>query len=114
MKKEGGDARLLDRCEAWRKEWAKHWQCDESVQNMEDKPWENQVLKKEEEALPRLKEREQARKSVEIVQGENGSRMRRLPHQSSLGNKRRSGVILGKGGTKWKMAAASLHDECSS
>ena len=25
------DARLLDRCEAKRKEWAKHWQCDEEV-----------------------------------------------------------------------------------
>ena len=33
------DARLLDRYEAKRKEWTKHWQCDESVQNMEDKPW---------------------------------------------------------------------------
>ena len=25
------DARLLDRCEAKREEWAKHWQCDESI-----------------------------------------------------------------------------------
>ena len=33
------DARLLERCEAKRKEWANHWQCDESVQNVEDKPW---------------------------------------------------------------------------
>ena len=33
------DARLLDRCEAKRKEWAEHWQCDESMQNVEDKPW---------------------------------------------------------------------------
>ena len=28
LKKEEEDARLLDRCEAKRKEWAKHWQCD--------------------------------------------------------------------------------------
>ena len=28
------DAGLLDRCEAKRKEWAKHWQCDESVSRM--------------------------------------------------------------------------------
>ena len=33
------DAGLLDRCEAKRKEWAKRWQCDESVQKVEDKPW---------------------------------------------------------------------------
>ena len=33
------DVRLLDRCEAKRKEWANHWQCEESVQNMEDKLW---------------------------------------------------------------------------
>ena len=35
--KEEEDARLLDLCEAKREEWAKHWQCDESVQKMEDK-----------------------------------------------------------------------------
>ena len=47
-----------NRCEAKRKEWAKRWQCDESVQNVEDKPWTNEKLKKLEEALPRLKEGE--------------------------------------------------------
>ena len=36
LKKEEEDARLLDRCEAKRKEWAKHWQCDENVQNMKE------------------------------------------------------------------------------
>ena len=56
LKKEEEDARLLDRCEAKRKEWAKHWQCDESVQNMEGKPWTSEKLRKLEEALPRLKE----------------------------------------------------------
>ena len=50
------DVGLLDRCEAKRKEWAKHWQYDESVQNLEHKPWKNEELKKMEEALPRLKE----------------------------------------------------------
>ena len=29
LKNEEEDARLLDRCEAKRKQWAKHWQCDE-------------------------------------------------------------------------------------
>ena len=41
LKKEEEDARLLDRCEAKRKEWAKRWECDESVQNVEDKPWKH-------------------------------------------------------------------------
>ena len=56
LKNEEEDARLLDRCDAKRKEWTKHWQCEESVQNMEDKPWKNEELKKPEEALPRLEE----------------------------------------------------------
>ena len=54
--KEEADARLSDRCEAKRKEWAKHWQCDEGIQNIQNKPWRNEDLKKNEEALPRLKE----------------------------------------------------------
>ena len=33
------DVRPLGRCEAKRKEWSKQWQCDASVQNMEDKLW---------------------------------------------------------------------------
>ena len=56
MKKEEEDARLLDRCEAKRKEWAKHWQCDEGIQNMQNKQWRNEELKECEETLPRLKE----------------------------------------------------------
>ena len=56
LKKEEEEARLLDRCEAKRKDWAQHWQCDESVKNMEDTPWKTKELKKLEEALPRLKE----------------------------------------------------------
>ena len=45
LKKEE-DANLLDPCEAKRREWAQHWRCDESVQNVEDKPWKNEELKK--------------------------------------------------------------------
>ena len=56
LKMEEEDARLLDRCEAKREDWAKHWQCEESVQKLEDKPWENEKMKRLEEALPRLKE----------------------------------------------------------
>ena len=46
LRKEEEDARLLERCKAKRKEGAKHWQCDESVQNVGDKPWKNEELKK--------------------------------------------------------------------
>ena len=42
--KEEEDARLLDRGEAKRKERSKHWQCDEEVQNVQDKPWRNDEL----------------------------------------------------------------------
>ena len=38
LKKEEEDARMSDRREAKRKEWAKHWQCDEEIQNMQNKP----------------------------------------------------------------------------
>ena len=84
LKKEE-DARLLDRCEAKRKEWAKHWQCDESVQNVEDKPWKNEELKKLEEALPRLKEVWIWKRHLRTVQCKNRSGMRRIPSESSLG-----------------------------
>ena len=51
LKREEEDARLLDLCEAQKKEWAKHWQCDETVENVEDKSWNNEELKKLEDAL---------------------------------------------------------------
>ena len=54
--KEEEDARLLDRCEAKRKEWAKHWLRDEEVHNVEEKQWSNKELRRLEEALPRLTE----------------------------------------------------------
>ena len=38
LEKEEEGVRLLDRCEAKREEWAKHWQCDECVQCTEDNP----------------------------------------------------------------------------
>ena len=75
LKKEEEDVRLLDRCEAKRKERAKHWQCDESVQNMEDKPWTNEELKKLEEALPRLEECD-LEKASRLLQGKDRSGMR--------------------------------------
>ena len=50
--------RLPDLCEVKRKVWSIHWQCNEEVQNMQDKPWRNDELRRCEEALPRLKERD--------------------------------------------------------
>ena len=50
-KEEEEDAKLLDRCEAKRKESSKHWQCNEEVQNVQDKPWKNEELRRCEEAL---------------------------------------------------------------
>ena len=50
------DARLLDRCKAKRKEWAKRGQRGEDVQNVEENLWKNEELRKLEEALPRLQE----------------------------------------------------------
>ena len=46
MEKEEEDARLLARYEAKREERANHWQCYKSVQNVEDKPWNTEDLKK--------------------------------------------------------------------
>ena len=56
LKKNEEDARLLHRCDAKSKEWAKHWQCDEEIQNMQNKPWRNEELKECEEELSKLKE----------------------------------------------------------
>ena len=53
---QNNEANNVERRSAKRKERAKHWQCDESVQNVEDKPWKNEESKKLEEALPRLEE----------------------------------------------------------
>ena len=44
----------MDLCEAKRKEWAKHWQCDESVQKVEDNPLGNEELKSTAKAEKRV------------------------------------------------------------
>ena len=61
----------MDRCEAKGREWAKHWQCVEEVQKVEEKLWMNEELRKLEEALPRLKECHFGR-GVQIVQAKTG------------------------------------------
>ena len=53
-----------------------------SAQNMEDKPWKNEELKKI-GGGPAKAKRERSGEGVEIVQGENRSGMRRLPPKKS-------------------------------
>ena len=77
LRKEEEGVRLLDRCEAKEKEWAKHWQCDEGAQNMDDKPWKNEELKKLEEALPSLKECD-LEKASRLKKGQNRSGIRSM------------------------------------
>ena len=67
-----------------RKEWAKHWQCDESVQNMEDKLGKHEDLKKIRGSVTKAN-RVRTGKSVGIVQRENRSRMRWRPPTNPLG-----------------------------
>ena len=90
-RREEGDARLLDHSEAKRKEWAKHWQCDESVQNLEEKPWENEELTKLEEARPRLR----PEVPVDLTKETRGEVVKLLETVEQSG----------------KMAAASLHND---
>ena len=57
LKMEEEDARLLNRCEAKRKEWANHWQCDEEKTEYANKPWRNEELKECEEAVAEIERR---------------------------------------------------------
>ena len=48
LKETAEDAKLLDRCEAKKKNGQeRHWQCGEDVQNMEDKPWKKEEFEKD-------------------------------------------------------------------
>ena len=101
LEKEEEDARLLDRCEAKRREWAKHWQCDEDVQNAE-------------EALPRQKECHLEEVS-RLYEGKTGvgcvtASTLRSPWTDKR-NKRKNRGVFGEGGAEWKMAATSLYDQ---
>ena len=78
LKKEEEDAWLVDRCEAKMKECAKHWQCDESVQEVEDKPCKHDIVRN----IAKL-ERVCLGESVEILQGKDRSGMQRLSTRKS-------------------------------
>ena len=103
----------MGRCEAKRKEWAKHWQCDEIMQIMEDKRWKYEVLKRLEEALPRVKECE-LKKLSRLYKAKTGVVCDGF-HPKVPGfderNEGRSGGILGIGGTRREMAATCLHND---
>ena len=44
LQEEERDVTPLRRCEEKIKYLAKHWQCDTEVQDLKDKPWENEEL----------------------------------------------------------------------
>ena len=113
LEKAEEDVRRLDRCEAKRKEWAKRWQCDESVQNMEDKAWKIEELKELEEALSRLKERELETASRLIKEQDAMASTPEFPwiRQQKQEEKWRNSWKRWKQSGKWKMAKTSLHDD---
>ena len=96
------------------KEWAKHWQCEEEVQNVEEKLWKNEELRKWEEALPRLTkcELEKVARSytAKAVVGCDGF-LPQFPFNFTKETRRRNREVPGEGGTEWKVAATSLHDD---
>ena len=71
---------------------------------------EIEELKELEEALPRLKECE-LEKVLRLVQGEDRSRPPESVLEFDQRNKKRNCGVTGKGGAKWTMAAASLHND---
>ena len=50
LKDEEEDGQPSARCEEKKKEWAKHWQCDTKVQDLNDHPWRHEELKSLEKA----------------------------------------------------------------
>ena len=72
--KKAEDARLLDNCEAKKKAWAKHWQCNEDVQNFGDKALEKRRIEESRGSAAKAK-RVRTGKCVEIVQSKDRSGM---------------------------------------
>ena len=96
------------------KEWAKHWQCGEGVQNVEENLRKNEELRKWEEALPRLKEDELEKVSrlykAKTGVGCDGFHPKVLL-ECDKRNERRNCGIPGEGGAEWEVAATSMHDD---
>ena len=110
---EAEDARLLDRCEAKRKEWAKR-QYDEEVQNVEEKPWKNDELRKLEEALPSLKECH-LEKVSRLYKAKTGIGCDgfhpKVPLDLTKETREEIVAFLREGGAEWKVAATSMHND---
>ena len=56
LEEEERDVRPLARCEEKMGVRTKHWQCNTEVQDLKDKAWRHEELKRLEEGIPRLKE----------------------------------------------------------
>ena len=112
LKKEEEDARLLDRCEAKRKAWSTHRQCDEVVQNMQDKPWRNEELRRCEELLPRLKECD-LEKVSRMYRAKKGWDSFHPKVPLDLTKETRGEIVefLEKSGAEWQVAATSRHND---
>ena len=108
---------MLDHCEAKRNEWSKHGQCDEEVQNMKDKPWKNEELRRWKEALPRLKEcdLEEASRMYKAKTGVGCDGFHpKIPIGLDKWNKRISCGILRAGGAEWQNGRNKPALRCSS
>ena len=114
LKDEEEDARLLDGCEAKKKEWAKHWLCEEEIQNMQSKPWRNDELKECEEALPRLKEGDLDTAS-RLYKAKTGVGCEGFHSKVPLDltQETRGGIVefLEESGAEWPVATTSLHND---
>ena len=93
-----------------RRRWAKHWQCNEEVQNAKDKPWKNEKLRKLDKALPRLKEGdlEKASRMKAKTGGCDGFHPKVL---LDLTKETSYCGILGDGGAEWQIPATGLHND---
>ena len=113
LEKEEDDARLLDRCEAKRKEWSKHWQCNEEVQNVKDKPWKSEELRRWEEALPTFKEcdMEGASRMYKAKTGVGCDGFHPKVLLDLTKETREEIVEFLEKVEQWQMAATSLYDE---
>ena len=114
LEKDEDDARLLERCEAKRKEWSIHWQRKEEVQNMKDKPWKIEELRRWEEALPRLKECDLEKTSrmykAKTEVGCDGFHPK-VPLDLTKETRGEIVELLEKGGAEWQMAQTGLRND---
>ena len=101
-------------CSEKRKEWTTNWQCDEEVQNVEEKLWKNEELRIAEEAVPRPKEclLEEVSRLFKAKTGVGCDGFHpEVPLGLDKGTERRNRGVPREGGAEWKVAATSMHDD---